>query len=98
MLEEVYNLVKENRIDAAIDVAFEGVDNLCSAEDFGEVDKVLKSLDLVKLDINLTVAFLSITLAAKDELKYRETFYERCRERLLVLCPERLDKVLGGLR
>ena len=96
-LDELYALVERERTDDAVDLLFENVDELLSAGRFDRCDEILRTIDLNRLDTHLTVALLSITLAARGQLPYRVRLMEHARARLSVLAPERVDRLLSGL-
>jgi tetratricopeptide (TPR) repeat protein len=97
-LLEVYSLVSQARREAAIDLVFERIDALLREGRFDSCDEVLRAVDTRRLSTSLMVAFLSITLAAKDELKSRAALVDRIEARLGDVEPERLEGLLSGLR
>jgi hypothetical protein len=96
-LTNIYLLVDQHRVDDATNILFERMDELLSAGKFQLCDDLLRSIDLQRLDTNLVVAVLSITLVAADHLPYRQRFVERAVQRLEHLAPERVDRLLDGL-
>jgi hypothetical protein len=96
-LETVYTRVAAGDPDGAIDVLFEEVDNLLVDADFSAVDSVLRSIDPMRLDTNLIVAALSVTLRASPQLSARERFVQRAEQRLGEIAPDRVDRLLAGL-
>lgn len=93
----IYTLVKHNEPECAIQVLFHEVDRWLREGRFDWTDKFLEELDVKKLDTNLIVGVLSITLAAKNELTKREAYVKRAREYLVELCPDRVDRLLERL-
>lgn len=90
-------LYAEQRTDAAIDILFRRVDELLTAREFEVCNDLLRCIDLNRLDTNLTVAVLSITLAAAERLPYRQQFVWRVAEHLQDIAPERAARLLEGL-
>jgi hypothetical protein len=97
-LEDVYSLVRREKIDPAIDLLFDRVDNLLLAGKFSECDALLKVIDVKRLDSNLIVAALSITDAAKDKLPSRSQFLDVCEKHLPTIAPGRVQLLLDGFR
>ncbi|WP_428265089.1 hypothetical protein [Haliangium sp.] len=97
-LGDVYSLVARQQPDEAIDILFDHIDELLSEGQFARCDSVLRAIDLDRLDTNLVVAVLSITLSAADELPHRARLLSRAEKRLSVLAPERVERLLHGLR
>ena|SRR5258706_999632 len=93
-LENIYRLVDFKNYDAAIDVLFENIDELGNQQ----CDLALRSIDLTRLDTNLLVGLLSITLERAPELPSRVALVRAVEQRLLVLAPDRLAGLLAGLR
>lgn len=98
-LEQVYLLTMAHKIDNAVDIVFERLDELFRHEKFEDCDNILQIVDLYKLETNLIIAFLSITLRAADKLPSRGNFVNRARQRFLAmeLEPDRISKLLRGL-
>lgn len=93
-LESVYSLVVDTDFDRAIDVVFENVELLTD----NQCDLMLRSVDLARLEANLLVGLLSITLERRERLPYRDQFVRGVEARLRVLAPERLAGLMVGLR
>jgi hypothetical protein len=96
-IEQVYELVEQNELDEAVDILFATINELCSSCNFEECDSLLQSLDINRLDTNLIVSVLAITLAAKEKLSTRKEFVSKAKCRLTELCPDRVDRLLDGL-
>lgn len=92
-LGDIYRLIREQHIDEAVDVLFKYVDDLLTANKFKECDDFLKEVDLKRLDVNLIVALLSVTRAAKETLLYRTEFLIHAGARLFELAPERAERL-----
>ena len=97
VMNYIYALVRTGPPDTAVDVLFEHVDELLDSGHFDRCNELLKKFDLKQLDTNLIVAVLAITLRAAKLLPYRDTLLERSKERLAVIAPGRVDRLLGGL-
>jgi len=77
--------------DDAIDIIFSLVDTMLCAGEFDLVDSCLK--EDPPQSFHLTIAMLSITLAAKDKLPNRALYCKKVRERL----GKDADSLLAGL-
>lgn len=97
MLQVVYARVAEEDLDGAIDVLLSHVDDLLSDGRFEVCDQMLSVTDVDQLDTYLIVGFLSTTRRAAGHLPERRHFVDRCRMRLAVLAPDRIDRLLSGL-
>ncbi len=97
-LGDVYSLVDQDRPDEAADILFDRIDDLLVDGQFGRCDELLRAIDLKRLDTHLIVALLSITRAAARHLPYRTRLFERAQERLSILAPDRVERLLAGLR
>lgn len=82
-------------VDAQVDRIFDEVDDLFLEGLFEDVDYILENLDVPKTPTVLLVAYLSITLAAKDELKKRVEFFQKVKTELEV--RENRPNLLKGL-
>ena len=85
-------------LDAAVDLIFDHFDELLQARKFREVDEALDAVDVNRLDSNLMVALLTITRAAKENLRRREELIRRIETKLRADAPERADKILSGVK
>lgn len=83
--------------DAKIDLIFDEVDRLYEARGFEAVNEALQKIDVESLEVPLLIAWLGITLSAKEHLPYREKFVKRTREHLQKVEPERVDRLLERL-
>ena len=85
-------------IDNQIDEIFDKVDDLFLDGKFAEVDAMLPDVDPAALDECLTVAWLTITMAAKDKLRNRASLVDRVRAHFEEAEPAyRVNKLLRGL-
>jgi len=97
-LDEVYSLVARDHVDEAIDILFRNVDELLTAGAFDRCNDLLRTIDLKRLDTHLLVGLATITLPAASELSFRSALLARIETRLKLLAPERVDRLLAGLR
>ena len=97
-LDEVYSLVARGSSDEATDILFEHIDNLLRAGEFGRCNDLFRTIDLKRFDSNLLIALLSITLPAAHELRDRPDLVRRVERRLAETAPDRVDRLLHGLR
>lgn len=97
-LGDVYSLVRRNQPDAAVDILFRHVDDMLLKDEFSRCNALLRAIDLKRLDTNLIVAVLSITVEVSSQLSYRSRFVGRAEKRLQELAPERVERLLSGLR
>ena len=96
--EFLEKLQKIEDIDKATDFIFEEFDDLFWAGEFQECDEILASINLETLDPTLSMAFLTITLAAKSKLLQRQAFYDKVEEIFLAQRgEEKTKRLLGGL-
>lgn len=95
--EKMYGLVEGDRADEALDILFEEVDTLLR-DDMDLVTEMFEAIDLSRLDTNLLVGVLSITLAGKEYLPSRPQLVQRVEERLRILASERIEGLMKGLR
>jgi hypothetical protein len=97
-LERIYQAVARGDTDGATDELYDRVDGLLEGGDFEACDRILQLVAPDRLDSNLMVAFLVITLPAREHLRERETFY-RAAERILNRDrgEEAAGKILQGL-
>jgi hypothetical protein len=99
ILNQIYELQKAAKTDRAIDLLFEKIDDLLSAGTFSVCDSVLDKADLRKLDVDLTVAFLVITLPAKKRLERRAKFFNKARKAFTTKYGRsEADRILQGLK
>jgi hypothetical protein len=97
-LPEVYSLVESGNPEAAADLVFDNIDELLSAGDFPRTNELLQMVDVKRLDTNLMISFLAITLAAKSKLPSRAPLLRRVEARLIQFEPDRVEGLLATLR
>lgn len=83
--------------DLLLDALMDWADDHFLEGDFEAVDAWLGSLDPTTLPTVVTVAVLTITLAAHDRLPSRAAFVRRCRGHFAAAEPHRIDALLRGL-
>lgn len=97
-LEDIYSLVAQRKIDEAIDILFRHVNEMLCRNEFVLCNDLLYTVDLKRLDTNLLVGLLTITLPASTELPFRAKLVKRIEEKLRILAPGRAERILNGLR
>lgn len=97
-LQKIYDLIDQQKPHAAVDILFRNIDTLLRNGQFDVCDGLIKGIDLQRLDTNLIVALLSITLPAADKLPYRPSLFTACFERLSALAPDRVERLVRDLR
>lgn len=97
-LDRVYSLVASGETDDAVDLIFDFVDDRLLEGDAARVDDLLVTTDVKRLDTTLMLAVLSITKPASDQLCNRAAFLRRVEARLRLEEPERMERLLSGLR
>ncbi len=97
-LERIYQAVARGDAEGATDELFDRMDRLLEADDFAACDRILQRANLDRLESNLIVAFLVITLPAREHLRERGSFYHGV-ERMLTRDrdKEAFKKILRGL-
>jgi hypothetical protein len=79
-LKTLYKLSATDHIDNGIDYLFRVVPHLKSERRFAELNDLLISLDLTRLDTSLIYAMVNITSDYREQLPYWTGFYQACRE------------------
>jgi hypothetical protein len=91
-------LSRAGKLDAALDLVFDHVDDLLLAGRFPEVNRLLCSVPVGKLDPAILIGFLTITGPARGALDARSAFAVRVRDHLHErMPPEELARVMLGL-
>jgi len=93
----IYHLVEHNQSEAAISTLFDNVERLLHEGEFSQCEDILRSIALDRLNIELVIGLLSITLAARDKLPYRRTLCVLAHDRIVELAPNRVESLLEGL-
>ena len=97
-LETIYSLVADRKVDDAIDVVLDNIDDMLLAGEFGQCDRALSAVDLDRLDTNLMVCFMSVTLAAKRHLQNRAAFVDAVERKLEDTRPDSTKRLMHHLR
>lgn len=88
----------EQDVDRAIDMLFNFVDDLLIDWEFEAVDAFIQRTNVEELSKEMAVALLSITLAAKEKLLYREELYYQIKKELKSYFEhDEIDRLLKGL-
>jgi len=99
-LEEAYELDKEGKVHAALDVIYNKIDDMMWAgdkeKDWSDIDEVLEAVDFDRVSPTMLVGFLTITLPfpVRASLKSRAAFYDKT----VAVLGDRADAVLKGLK
>jgi hypothetical protein len=111
-LNDIYSFVSENKNEEAMDLLFEKIGNLLDGQEFKEVNFIIQSINLRKLNVNLLVGLLCITrcgtgtpldfLALYEDpslLPYRSQLVNEI-EKVLheTETNERVESLMSGLR
>jgi len=96
-LSHIYDLIKINKIDDAIDILFSQIDNRLLKGEFKQCDEILKSINLQKVNITFMICVLAITSPAKDKLLYRKELFENIKNIINQKDPQRCSRLLNGL-
>jgi hypothetical protein len=76
-LDRARRLDQRGRTDAALDIVYDQIDEMLLAGKVGEVDQRLANADTSRYSVDLLLALLTITLAAKPHLPSRAVFFTR---------------------
>jgi hypothetical protein len=95
----VYDMYEchQTDIDDIIDFIYDVIDTLNTDGLFTEVDEILRTLDVTRIPIDLQLAYLSITIPARDKLKERADLYKRCVENFGQKDSREAQKLFCGL-
>lgn len=97
-LNDMYALDADGNCDDAIDILFEALDELLLAERYENCDAILQALDVDRMSATLLVGCISFTQLAARHLPSYPAFFAAVESRLRVLAPDRVDRLLWGLR
>ncbi len=93
-----YSKIHLDRIDHLIDDLFIYVDDLLISQDNNGLKYIIENFDINKLETNLMVALLSITLPVR-EWSERIILYNKIEDKILKFYPlDRVNKILNGLK
>ncbi len=96
ILQSIYDLVRQDRIDDALDILFSTVDALLSASDLDPLVNLLKNVDLGRLGLTVQLALLSATIPVTN-LPARIDLASRIEALVRQADPGRADRLLVGL-
>jgi len=92
------SMSRAGKLDAALDLVFDHVDELLLAGRFPDVNRLLLGVPVEKLDPAILIGFLTITGPARTALDARPAFAERVQAQLREsMPPEELARVMVGL-
>ncbi|WP_437942734.1 hypothetical protein [Sorangium sp. So ce341] len=98
-LEKLYRLCAEGKIDPAIDMVLDAMDDLIVANDLTRCNEILACADVDRLLDEASIALLMETLRAKAGLlAARSDFYRRLEIKLRGQRASEADALLEGLR
>lgn len=95
---QMYDLVASKRLEEAIDLLYDNVDDMLLEGKMQECDDILQQIDIRRLDSYLMIGLLSITLSASEHLPHRKVLVEEIENYLRATEPERADALMKGLR
>lgn len=79
-LDRAQRLDKHGRVDAALDLIYDSVDEMMRSGDFNKLDALLTRLQLSELSTDLLIGLLTATLPARGRLATRKSFFCRVEE------------------
>jgi hypothetical protein len=97
-LDAVYALVEGTEMRQAVAKVFADLDGLMLSGHMAECDAVLAAVDVERLDITTALAFLAITLQAREQLSHRAALVGRVESWLRQRDPARAERLMEGLR
>jgi hypothetical protein len=71
----VTRLERLGRIDAALDILYDRVDDLLKARDFSTVDELLRQADVSSFSVDVLLGLLTATLPGRSKLPARSKFF-----------------------
>lgn len=75
LLEASARLAQKGRIDTALDLIYDKIDDLFHARKFEEVDSLLGKIDIRNSPLDILLGYLTATLPAKSRLPSRAKFF-----------------------
>jgi hypothetical protein len=94
-INELDNL--ENDDKRIMFIANRFVDDLMN-NDITFIDQILQIVEVEKYTEDVLIALLSFTYVCKDDLKYREEFYNKAYIKLQKEIPQEVDELFKGLK
>lgn len=89
--------VAQGRVDNALDVLYDRVDDLLLEGAFNTCNALLACVDVERSDETLLLGILTITHAARERLPRRAEFFRQVRGRILRTSPNEAEGLLQGL-
>jgi hypothetical protein len=74
------------------------MDDLLLDAQFVRCNETLRAFDIKRLDIDVVIGILTVTLGARDKLPFRKRLVERAERKFVSEVPERVEALLAGLR
>lgn len=96
-LQKLYDFVANSKDDDAIDLLFDNIDDLLIDHRVDLCEKILKIIDLEKLNGNLLIGLLCVTKGAKDYLPSRNKILSDIKEIFEKNEPHRVEGLFKGL-
>jgi hypothetical protein len=94
ILSKLYSAIENNKIDDAIDIIIDAIDDRFRAGRFEEVDDILLALDLSRLETSTFFAIVVLTKPAKEKLKNRSLVLDNIKK---YLTKEEIELDFEGL-
>jgi hypothetical protein len=96
-LNLIYDFVENNLVDEAIDLLFTKINELLINKEFECCDALLKAIQIKRLNVDLLISLLSITLSAANKLPFRKELVINVEKRITELAPDRVHSLLKNL-
>lgn len=97
-LHRVYQQVEADEPERALDLIFDEIDELYERNDLQQIDRLLATVELSRMDTPSMLGFLSTTLIRCESLPSRARYLERVRDILSHNhSSEQVEALLGGL-
>ncbi|MEO5725939.1 MAG: hypothetical protein ABI134_08200, partial [Byssovorax sp.] len=97
-LEDLYELCDARKRGPAVDLVLYTFDELLSLHKAAMCNELLKRVDVDRLLIEVSLAFLMETFRTGSALEERDGFYRRLENKLQRESPDRVVALLGRLR
>ncbi len=82
-LDRVLRLDRSKEVQVATDQVYDVFDRLLTERALETCDRILMQVDISKFSTSLLRSFLTITAAAKEELKERSPFFARVEKEMI---------------
>lgn len=96
-INQIYSYLDHGDRDAVIDLLFDTFEKLY-IKNIEQLNNILQIIDLDRLDSYVLFALLCLTFEGKERLSYRSTLVQKIENRLKILVPDRVEKLMSGLR